>query len=164
MGEATPYAIQHLLDRAKWDCDGVRDALCAHVSEKLSTPKAVVVIDETGFLKKRSKSVGVQRQYSGTAGRIESCQIGVFLSYTSARGHALLDRELYVPKNWADDQKRRQEAHVPDSVTFATEPELAQRMLERTLDSGLPVAWVTGDTVYGSARSLRMALEERRQA
>lgn len=164
VGEATPYAIQHLLDRATWDCDGIRDALRAYVSEKLSTPEAIVVIDETGFLKKGSKSVGVQRQYSGTAGRIENCQIGVFLSYASVRGHTLLDRELYVPKSWTDDPQRCREAHVPDSVTFATKPELAQRMLARTLDAGLPVAWVVGDTVYGSARSLRMALEERRQA
>ncbi|GHP00477.1 hypothetical protein KSF_105240 [Reticulibacter mediterranei] len=136
----------------------------AYVLEKLSTPEAVVVIDETGFLKKGSKSVGVQRQYSGTAGRIENCQIGVFLSYASAHGHALLDRELYLPKSWVDDQARCREAHVPDGVTFATKPELAQRMLERTLGPGLPVAWVMGDAVYGSAQSLRMALEERQQA
>ncbi len=161
LGEATPDAIQHLLDRAKWDSDGIRDALRAYVSEKLSTPEAIVVIDETGFLKKGSKSVGVQRQYSGTAGRIENCQIGVFLSYASEHGHALLDRELYLPKSWVDDQERCREAHVPDSVTFATKPELAQRMLERTLDAGLPAAWVVGDTVYGSARLLRTALEER---
>jgi len=108
--------------------------------------------------------VGVQRQYSGTAGRIENCQIGVFLSYASVHGHALLDRELYLPKSWVDDQARCREAHVPDRVTFATKPELAQRMLERTLDAGFPVAWVVGDTVYGSAQSLRMALEERQQA
>ncbi|GHO47201.1 hypothetical protein KSX_84710 [Ktedonospora formicarum] len=106
VGAATPYAIQHLLDRGKWDCDRVRDALRAYVSESLSTPEAVVVIDETGFLKKGSKSVGVQRQYSGTAGRIENCQIGVFLSYASARGHALLDRELYLPKSWVEDKER----------------------------------------------------------
>ena len=161
VGEATPYAIQHLLDRAQWDCDGIRDALRAYVSEILATPEAVVVIDETGFLKKGDKSVGVQRQYSGTAGRIENCQIGVFLSYASVRGHTLLDRELYLPKSWADNQERCREAHVPEGVVFATKPELAQRMLERTLDAGLPVAWVTGDTVYGSAQSLRMALEAR---
>ena len=120
--------------------------------------------DETGFLKKGCKSAGVQRQYSGTAGRIENCQVGVFLSYASSRGHTLLDRELYLPKSWADDQERCREAHVPGGVTFATKPALAQRMLERTFDAGLPVAWVTGDTVYGSAQSLRIALEKRRQA
>jgi SRSO17 transposase len=98
LGEATPYAMQHLLDRAKWDCDGMRDALRAYVCEMLAAPNAVVVIDETGFLKKGHKSVGVQRQYSGTAGRIENCQVGVFLSYASSRGHTLLDRALYLPK------------------------------------------------------------------
>lgn len=163
-GEATPYAVQHLLDRAKWDCDGVRDELRACISETLATSHAVVVIDETGFLKKGTKSVGVQRQYSGTAGRIENCQIGVFLAYASSRGHTLLDRELYLPKSWTDDQERCREAYVPAEVTFATKPELAQRMLERTLDSGLPVAWVIGDTVYGSSQKLRAGLEIRKQA
>jgi SRSO17 transposase len=105
--------------------------------------------------------VGVQRQYSGTAGRIENCQVGVFLSYASSRGHALLDRELYLPKSWTDDSQRCREAHIPAEVTFATKPELAQRMLERTLDSGLPVAWVVGDTVYGNSQKLRACLEAR---
>ncbi len=164
MGEATPYALQHVLDRAKWDCDGVRDALHAYVREALSTPDAVLVIDETGFLKKGDKSVGVQRQYSGTAGRIENCQIGVFLAYASSRGHTLVDRELYLPKSWTDDQERCREAHVPEEITFATKPELARRMVERVLDADLPAAWVVGDTVYGSAQPLRAALEERRQA
>jgi SRSO17 transposase len=126
MGEATPYAMQHLLDRAKWDCGGVRDALRAYVVEMLATPNAVLVIDETGFLKKGRKSVGVQRQYSGTAGRIENCQVGVFLSYASPHGHSLLDRELYLPKSWTDDQERCREAHVPTSVTFATKPVICQ--------------------------------------
>ncbi len=164
MGEATPYAMQYLLDRARWDCDGVRDELRAYVQETLSSPDAVLVVDETGFLKKGCKSVGVQRQYSGTAGRIENCQIGVFLSYASSRGHTLLDRELYLPKSWTDNQERCREAHVPEEVTFATKPELARRMLERALDADLPAAWVVGDTVYGSAQPLRAALEARRQA
>jgi SRSO17 transposase len=164
MGEVTPYAVQHLLDRAKWDCDGVRDELRAYILETLAAPNAVVVIDETGFLKKGTKSIGVQRQYSGTAGRIENCQVGVFLSYASSHGHTLLDRELYLPKSWTDDQERCREAHVPLEVTFATKPELARRMLQRIFDAGLPVAWVTGDTVYGSARLLRTALEARKQA
>lgn len=124
VGEATPYAMQHLLDRAKWDCDQVRDALRAYVWEMLAEPGAVLVIDETGFLKKGCKSAGVQRQYSGTAGRIENCQVGVFLSYASSRGHTLLDRELYVPKSWTDNRERCREAHVPPEVTFATKPEL----------------------------------------
>jgi len=164
MGETAPYAIQHLLDRAKWDCDGVRDTLQAYVREALSAPGAVLVIDETGFLKKGKQSVGVQRQYSGTAGRIENCQVGVFLAYASSRGHVLVDRELYLPKSWTDDQARCRETHVPEEVIFATKPERAWRMIERTLEADLPVAWVVGDTVYGSARLLRAALEERRQA
>lgn len=164
VGEATPYAMQHLLDRARWDCDGVRDELRTYVKGTLADPNGVLVIDETGFLKKGRKSVGVQRQYSGTAGRIENCQIGVFLSYASSRGHMLLDRELYLPKSWTDNPERCREAHVPEEVTFATKPELARRMLERTLEAGLPVAWVTGDTVYGSAQSLRAGLETRKQA
>ncbi len=130
----------------------------------LAAPNAVLVIDETGFLKKGHKSVGVQRQYSGTAGRIENSQVGVFLSYASLRGHTLLDRELYLPKSWTDDQERCREAHVPASVTFATKPELAAQMLWRHLDAGLPVAWVTGDTMYGSTQSLRAGLETRKQA
>jgi len=161
VGEATPYAMQHLLDRARWDCDGVRDELRTYISQAIADPHGVLVIDETGFLKKGRKSVGVQRQYSGTAGRIENCQVGVFLSYASSRGHTLLDRELYLPKSWTDNPERCREAHVPAEVTFATKPELAQRMLERTLESGLPVAWVTGDTVYGSSQKLRASLEVR---
>ncbi|GHO64640.1 hypothetical protein KSC_035320 [Ktedonobacter sp. SOSP1-52] len=134
VGETTPYAMQHLLDRAKWDCDGLRNALRMYVWETLAEPYAVLVIDETGFLKKGRKSVGVQRQYSGTAGRIENCQVGVFLSYASSRGHTLLDRELYLPKSWTGNQERCREAHVPASVTFATKPELAAQMLWRTLE------------------------------
>jgi SRSO17 transposase len=164
LGEATPYAMQHLLDRAKWDCDGVRDALRAYVLETLAAPNAVLVIDETGFLKKGTKSVGVQRQYSGTAGRIENCQIGVFLAYASTKGHTLLDRELYLPKSWTQDPDRCRAADVPKEVSFATKPELAARMLWRSLDAGLEVAWVTGDTVYESAKSLRAGLETRKQA
>src|SRR6266699_6078063 len=164
MGEAAPYALQHVLDRAKWDYDGVRDALNAYVREALSTPDAVLVIDETGFLKKGDKSVGVQRQYSSTAGRIENCQIGVFLAYASSRGHTLVDRELYLPKSWTVDQERCPEAHVPEEIPFATTPELARRMVERVLDADLPVVWVVGDTVYGSALRLRAALEARKQA
>jgi SRSO17 transposase len=147
MGETTPYAIQHLLDQAKWDCDGVRDTLQAYIQEALSAPDAVLVIDETGFLKKGEKSVGVQRQYSGTAGRIENCQIGVFLAYASSRGHALVDRELYLPKSWTGDQMRCREARVPEEIAFMTKPELARRMVERALDTDLPAAWIVGDTV-----------------
>jgi SRSO17 transposase len=163
-GETTPYAMQYLLDRAAWDSEQLRDVLRTYVREKLGDGKAVLVIDETGFLKKGRKSVGVQRQYSGTAGRIENCQIGVFLTYASQAGHTLLDRELYLPKSWTQDAARCREAHVPTEVSFATKPELAARMLARTLDAGISAAWVTGDTVYGSHRPLRAALEAREQA
>ena len=163
-GEATPYAMQHLLDRAKWDPDGVRDELRSYVTEMLGDEAAVLVMDETGFLKKGSKSVGVQRQYSGTAGRIENCQVGVFLSYASAKGACLLDRELYLPKSWTQDRERCREAWVPAEVGFATKPELAARMLWRTLEAGVKVSWVTGDTVYGSNPKLRAGLEGRSQA
>src|SRR5713101_2331797 len=163
-GEATPYAMQYLLDRARWESDRMRDELREYVCEKLGDAKAVLVIDETGFLKKGSKSVGVQRQYSGTAGRIENCQLGVFLSYASPKGACLLDRELYLPKSWTQDGERCREAWVPAEVGFATKPELAARMLWRTLEAGVKVCWVTGDTVYGSNPKLRAGLEARGQA
>jgi SRSO17 transposase len=160
-GERTPDGIQRLLATARWDADAVRDDLRAYVVEHLGDPAAVLVVDETGFLKKGTKSVGVQRQYSGTAGRIENCQIGVFLAYATAGGHAFIDRELYLPKEWAEDTPRRWEAGVPDHVAFATKPQLARRMLERALDAGVPFGWVTGDEVYGGDRRLRLWLEER---
>lgn len=163
-GERTPYAMQYLLDRASWESDDLRDRLRSYVSDTLGYPEAVLVIDETGFLKKGTKSVGVQRQYSGTAGRIENCQIGVFLTYASPKGHTLLDRALYLPKSWTQDPARCKAADVPENVVFATKPELATRMLVRALDAGLPAAWVTGDTVYGSHRPLRAGLEARTQA
>ena len=127
--------------------------------EHLGDAGGVLVVDETGFLKKGEKSVGVQRQYSGTAGRIENCQIGVFLAYASARGRTLLDRELYLPQVWAEDWERRWEAGVPESVGFRTKPQLAQLMLRRALESGVPFGWVAGDEVYGNDRKLRRWLE-----
>jgi SRSO17 transposase len=161
-GDATPDGMQHLLARADWEADRVRDDLRAYVVEHLGDERAVLVVDETGFLKKGTKSVGVQRQYSGTAGRIENCQIGVFLAYASPRGRTFLDRELYLPKEWATDTARREEAAVPDTVEFRTKPQLARAMLERALDAGVPAAWVTGDEIYGGDRRLRLWLEERR--
>ena len=137
----------------------VRDDLRDYVVEHLGDAGGVLVVDETGFLKKGNKSVGVQRQYSGTAGRIENCQIGVFLTYATAKGRTLLDRELYLPQVWADDQERREEAGVPEDAVFRTKPQLAQLMLGRTLESGVPFAWFTGDEVYGSDRKLRLWLE-----
>ena len=158
-GDATPDGVQRLLYNYRWDADLVRDDLGDYVVEHLGCADGVVVVDETGFLKKGDKSAGVQRQYSGTAGRIENCQIGVFLAYAGAKGRTLLDRELYLPQVWARDWERRREAGVPDSVGFRTKPQLAQLMLGRTLESGVPFAWFTGDEVYGSDRNLRLWLE-----
>ena len=159
IGDATPYGVQRLLSGYVWDADLVRDDLKQYVVEHLGNGDAVLVVDETGFLKKGDKSAGVQRQYSGTAGRIENCQVGVFLAYASANGRALLDRELYLPRVWADDLERRREAGVPESVGFQTKPQLAQLMLGRALESGVPFTWFTGDEVYGSDRKLRLWLE-----
>src|SRR5712692_11395662 len=162
-GDGTPDRTQRLLATADWDADAVRDDLRAYVVEHLGHPSGILIIDETGFVKKGSKSAGVQRQYSGTAGRIENCQIGVFLAYASPRGRTLLDRELYLPQEWADDPARREAAGVPADVEFATKPQLAQRLLERALAAGVPAAWVTGDEVYGRDRRLRRWLESEGQ-
>jgi SRSO17 transposase len=163
-GFSTPYAMQYLLNRAVWESDQVRDQLQIYVREMMGDQSGVYVLDETGFLKKGKKSVGVQRQYSGTAGRVENCQIGVFLAYATEAGHTLVDRELYLPKSWTQDRQRCREADVPEEVTFATKPQLAARMLWRALDAGLCAKWVIGDCVYGSHRPLRAGLEERSQA
>ncbi len=165
-GEATPDGMQRLVNASRWDTDAVRDDLVSYVCEHLADPAAILVLDETGFLKKGTKSAGVQRQYSGTAGKRENCQIGVFVAYSSlvpAQTQVLVDRELYLPQEWAGDQERRQEAGVPEAVPFATKPELALRMLARLVAAGLPAAWVTGDTVYGGSGPLRAWLEGRRQ-
>ena len=158
-GEASPYGMQRLVASASWDADQVRDDLRRYVSEYLGDPAAVLVLDETGFLKKGTKSAGVARQYSGTAGRIENCQIGVFLAYAAAEGVAFLDRELYLPKHWTEDRIRCREAGIPEVVSFATKPQLARRMLERAFAAEVPHAWVTGDEVYGQDRRLRRWLE-----
>jgi SRSO17 transposase len=163
LGELNPDGVQRLFNAARWDADQVRDDLQRYAVEQLGAAQAVLVVDETGFLKKGTKSVGVQRQYSGTAGRIENCQIGVFLAYASPKGRTFLDRELYLPREWAEDPERREEAGVPPDVTFATKPQLARRMLERAFAAGVPAAWVTGDSVYGGDRRLRMWLEEQEQ-
>jgi SRSO17 transposase len=159
MGESSPDGVQRLLNAAHWDADAVRDDLRAYVVEHLGTPHGVLVIDETGFLKKGTKSVGVKRQYSGTAGRIENAQVGVFLAYASERGRAFLDRELYLPEEWAADGGRRAEAGVPTTVGFATKGALAQMMLERAFAARVPAAWVAGDDVDGNAGQLRAWLE-----
>jgi SRSO17 transposase len=163
-GERTPDGMQRLLSTAHWDADALRDDLRNYVVEHLGDPQAVLVIDETGFLKKGTKSVGVKRQYSGTAGRIENCQIGVFLAYATPQGQAFLDRTLYLPREWAKDHKRREEAGIPDNIRFATKPRLAQQMLKRALKAGVPAAWVTGDEIYGRTWKLRHWLEEQDQA
>jgi SRSO17 transposase len=161
VGNPSPDGMQHLLGRAVWDHDDVRDDLRAYLVERLGDPEAVLVIDETGDLKKGTQTVGVQRQYTGTAGRVENAQVAVYLVYASAAGHAVIDRELYLPKGWIDDPARGQAAGVPDQVGFATKPALAAKMLTRALEAGVPAAWVTGDEVYGADPALRAELETR---
>ena len=164
-GEAIPDGMQRLLAMADWDPDEVRDDVRDYVVEHLAPgagdPAAVLVVDETGFLKKGTKSAGVARMYSGTAGRIENCQIGVFLGYATGAGRTFLDRELYLPKVWAEDRQRRAEARVGEDVEFATKPELAMLMIARAIDAGVQAGWVAGDEVYGQHSKLRMMLEER---
>lgn len=163
-GASTPYGFQHLLGRAAWNPDQLRDALRSYVLEHLGDPAAIGVLDETGFLKKGTHSVGVTRHYTGTAGRVENCQIGVFLAYASPHGQTLLDRELYLSTAWTDDPARCAQAGVPADRGFATKPELARQMLERTRTADVELAWVTGDSVYGNDRPLRQWLENHAQA
>src|SRR5207244_497740 len=173
--EARPYGMQRLLSQAIWDQDAVRDELRALVSQSLRAPVApqeetdtapfpVLVLDESGFPKRGTHSAGVGPQYCGLTGRVENCQVGVFLSYVTARGHALIDRELYLPEEWCGDLPRRQAAHIPDTVCFATKPELAQRMVQRAHEAHLPIHWVVADTVYGHCPQLRAFLEEQGDA
>jgi SRSO17 transposase len=159
-GDASPDGVQDFLARVRWDADAVRDDLRGYVVEHLGDPGAVLVVDETGFMKKGTKSCGVQRQYSGTAGRIENCQIGVFLGYAGRHGQTLIDRALYLPERWAADEARRAAAGVPAATPFATKPKLARAMLERAFAAGMPCAWVTGDSVYGSDHGLRRFIEK----
>ncbi len=159
VGDATPDRTQRLLYRAKWDADAARDELQAFVVETLGHPEGIGVVDETGFLKKGTKSVGVKRQYTGTAGKVENCQIGVFLAYVTPKGQTFLDRRLYLPREWCDDAERRQEAKVPDEVVFQTKPELAVEMLKHAWDQGVPMRWVTGDEVYGDSTKVREAIK-----
>jgi SRSO17 transposase len=160
-GEVTPDGMQRLLSTADWDPDLVRDDLRGYVVEHLGDPGGVLVADETGFLKKGTTSVGVQRQYSGTAGKVDNCQLGVFLAYASSRGRAFLDRELYLPRVWSEDPARCRAARVPAQVGFRTKPQLARVMLERALEAGVPASWVTADEVYGGDPALRRWLEDR---
>lgn len=159
LGEDGPRGVQRLLGEADWDEEAVRDDLRAYVMEHLGEADGLLVMDETGFLKKGKKSAGVARQYSGTAGRRENSQVGVFLLYASRSGYAFIDRALYLPEEWTQDRVRCREAGIPDEVGFATKGELAQQMLLRAFEAGIPVNWVAGDTVYGYDE-LRMFLEE----
>src|SRR5258705_8134500 len=159
LGEGGPQGMQRLLNAADWDAEAVRDDLRTYVVEHLADePSGVLVVDETGFLKKGTKSAGVARQYSGTAGRRENQQIGVFLLYASERGAAFLDRALYLPDEWVGDAARRAEAHIPADVAFATKGELARELLARAFGAGGPARWVGGDTGY-RADELRRWLE-----
>jgi SRSO17 transposase len=163
LGDTSPCGVQHLLGRADWDPDAVRDDLRAYVTESLHDPQAVLIVDETGFLKKGLKSAGVARQYTGTAGRTENCQVGVFLAYAGRRGSAFLDRALYLPEDWTDAPDRCEAAGIPEGTAFASKPALAKRMLERAFAAGVTAAWVTGDSVYGCDGKLRRWLEGRGQ-
>ncbi len=165
IGERRPRGVQHLLNDARWDPDAVRDDLRGYVVEHLGDEKSgVLIVDETGFLKKGEKSVGVARQYTGTAGKKENCQVGVFLCYASKEGAAFMDRALYLPKEWTDDRRRLSEAGVPEGVGFATKGELAKRMLQRAFEAEVPAQWIVADTVYGMTRGLRGWLEKRERS
>jgi SRSO17 transposase len=160
-GDAGPQGMQRLLNFYAWDVDGVRDDVRSAVVDVLGADgSGVLALDDTGFLKKGVRSAGVARQYSGTAGRVENCQVGVFAAYISARGHALIDRELYVPKEWFTDRDRCQAAGIGDEVEFSTKPDLGLRMIERARAAGVPFAWVTADEAYGQVGRLRLRLEE----
>lgn len=163
-GHERPYRMQSLLGRSSWSADALCERVRRYVVDALGDADGVLVIDETGFVKKGDHSVGVARQYSGTAGRVENCQVGVFAAYASRLGHALIDRRLYLPKGWADDPQRRAKASVPDTVSFATKPAMAREMVARILDEGIPCAFVLADALYGSDYQFRRMLENRGQA
>ena len=161
-GENGPERLQRLLNFYSWDTNGLRDDVRTMVAECIGdSEQGVLILDDTGFLKKGVKSAGVARQYSGTAGRIENCQIGVFCAYASPKGRALIDRELYLPKAWTSDRERCRQAGIGDDVEFATKPELGQAMLARVVASGIPFRWVTADEAYGQVWRLRWWMEER---
>ena len=160
-GDPTPGGMQHLLGRARWDADAVRDDLRDYLTERLGDPGAVLVVDETGDVKKGTATAGVQRQYTGTAGRTENAQVAVYLAYVAPAGHALIDRELYLPRSWIADPGRCRAAGIPEGTAFATKPALARRMLARALDARVPAGWVAGDEVYGADPGLRSDLEKR---
>jgi SRSO17 transposase len=160
-GDASPQAMQRLLGEAVWDADAVRDDLRGYVIDSIGDPGAVLILDDTGDLKTGVHTVGVQRQYTGTAGRIENAQVSVFLAYATPTGRALIDRAVYLPASWTDDPVRCAAAGVPDTVMFATKITLGRRMLDRALDAGVPAGWVTADEFYGGDRGLRRDLQAR---
>jgi len=155
IGDRTPDATQRLLYQARWSADAARDRLLQYTIEVFGEEEGIGVVDETGFIKRGTHSVGVKRQYSGTAGKIENCQIGTFLSYATTRGHVFLDRRLYLPKEWGNDPERREQARVPAEVIFQTKPEQAMAMLIHAWQEGVPMRWVAGDEVYGDSTALR---------
>lgn len=161
LGESTPYRMQQFICRGRWSADKLRDVLQEYVKEKLQDESAVLVTDETGFLKQGKMSAGVQRQYSGTAGRIENCQIGVFINYAANDKFCCIDRELYIPKQWTDDKKRCRKAGIPEEYQFRTKTEMALEMIKRAYENGIPFAWVTGDSVYGADSRIQKYLEEK---
>jgi SRSO17 transposase len=163
IGDARPWRTQRVLSHVLWDEGAARDLCREHAVERLGAEDAVLVVDETGFVKKGERSAGVARQYTGTAGRIENGQVGVLLAYGNRNGHALIDRRLYLPERWAADAERRRAAKIPEHVAFRTKPEIAREMLARALDAGVPCGWVLGDAVYGADRRLRVMLEGRGQ-
>ena len=163
VGDTTPYVMQQFLYRGQFSADELRDELRGYVSEKLGDEDGVLVVDETGFLKQGKMSCGVKRQYSGTAGRIENCQIGVFLTYASGKGHAPIDRRLYIPEDWFSDPERCRKAGIPENVIFQTKPKMALEMIQEATAAGVPYRWVTGDCVYGDYRTIRMWLEDIRK-
>jgi SRSO17 transposase len=159
-GRRSPNAVQEMLYSPCWDPGAVRDDVRGYVIEHLGDPGGVLIADETGFVKKGVRSAGVQRQYTGTAGKVENCQIGTFLAYASSKGRALIDRELYLPKRWVADRDRCRRAAIPDEVDFATKPEQARTMIERAVAAGVPFGWFTADEAYGQNPGLRGWLEE----
>jgi len=160
VGDRSPAKMQHLLNQARWDADAARDLLQTYIIEQFGEPEAIAVLDETGFLKHGSQSVGVKRQYTGTAGKVTNCQVATFLSYASSQGHVLLDRRLYLPVEWCADTARRERAKVPAGVEFATKPEHGIAMLKHAWAAGVPMRWVAGDAIYGSSPALRQAIAE----
>lgn len=159
-GDSTPYVFQHFLYRGRFSSDSLRDCLRTYVGDKLGQEGGVIVVDDTGFLKQGKKSCGVKRQYSGTAGRVENCQIGVFLTYASSRGHAPIDRRLYIPEDWCKDRERCRAAGISEDVEFQTKPQMALEMIQEATMAGVPYTWVTGDCAYGDYRTIRLWLEE----